>query len=36
MLEEGDYIEERDKELEMTIKPKIARACPVSVKLVKD
>lgn len=35
MLEEGDWVEKRDEELEKTDKPKIARACPVRVTLTK-
>ena len=35
MLEEDDWVEKRDEELEKTDKPKIARACPVRVTLTK-
>ncbi len=35
MLDEGDYVEQRDSELESTDKPLIARACPVRVTLTK-
>jgi hypothetical protein len=32
MLEEHDYVTERDQELETTHKPLIAKACPVRIK----
>jgi hypothetical protein len=35
MLEDGDWVEKRNEELEKTQKPKIARACPVRVTLKK-